>query len=62
MSNRAFYMDEDDGDGYYAVVFLVLDENKKLIRRFNDSYKARLFVNKLKRSKKCRVLSCPIIE
>ena len=55
-------MEEDDGDGYYAVVFLVLGENKTLIRRFNDERKVRGFVSKLRHSKKCRLISCPIIE
>ncbi len=62
MSKKAFYEEEDDGDGYYAVTFLILESNRRLIRRFNDSGEVLRFVNRLKRSKKCRVLSYPVID
>ena len=59
----AFY-EEDYGnvDGCYKVTFLIKETGKRFVRGFSSPYQARLFVNKLKHSKKCMVISHPIFD
>ena len=43
----------------YEVTYLVLESNTEVTKSFDSEYKARKLVNKLKHSKKCRLLSYP---
>ena len=43
----------------YEVIYLVLESNTEVTKSFDSEYQARKFVNKLKHSKKCRLLSYP---
>ncbi len=43
----------------FAVTFLVLDSKTEVTKHFESYYKCRLFVNKLKHSKRCVLLSYP---
>lgn len=45
--------------GVNRVVFVVNATGKKLCRDFESPYLAHLFVNKLKHSRKCRLVSYP---
>lgn len=46
----------------YEVTFLVLESNTEVTKTFDSEYLARKFVNKLKHSKKCRLLSYPYLR
>lgn len=43
-----------------TVTFIVLETGITVSREFNSYYKCRNFVNKLRHSTKCRLVSCPI--
>lgn len=43
----------------YEVSFIVLKTNNVVTKKFESEYLARRFINKVKRSKKCRLLSYP---
>lgn len=45
----------------YKVAFLNR-KKESVIKEFNSPYKARLFVNKIKRSKTCVLISCPVFN
>lgn len=53
------YSENDTGKGYYKVTFLVNASRVKLTRSFDSPYLARKFVNKLKHSRRCTLLSHP---
>lgn len=44
------------------VTFVVLASNTKVTKWFASEYQARRFVNKLKHSKRCRLISCPLFR
>lgn len=46
----------------YEIIFLVLENKTQVSKSFDSEYKARKFVNKLKHSKKCRLLSYPLFR
>lgn len=46
-------------DGYYKVTFVVNQTREKLTRGFDSPYGARKFVNKLRYSKRCTLISYP---
>lgn len=48
--------------GFYNVTFLVNATGARLTRSFDSEYLARKFVNKLKFSKRCTLLSCPLFS
>lgn len=48
--------------GFYKVTYLVNETNTRLTRSFDSEYLARKFVNKLKFSKRCTLLSCPLFS
>ncbi len=60
--SRACYDDNDTGTGYYKVYFLVNDTKEKLVKSFDSLYLAQKFVNKLKYSKRCTVIACPLFK
>lgn len=41
-----------------TVVFLIKATGARVTRQFESPYQARLFVNKLKHSRKCSLISC----
>lgn len=52
----------DTSSGYYQVTFLVNATKERLTRSFDSPYFARQFVNKLRHSRRCTLISCPIFE
>lgn len=54
--------DNDTGTGYYKVYFLVNATKEKLVRSFDSLYLAEKFVNKLRFSKRCTLISCPLFD
>ena len=59
--NKTVYADsQDDGLGFYKVVFLNKRTNVELLRTFDSEYFCREFVRKLKHSKTCTLLSYPL--
>ena len=55
-------VDNDTGTGYYKVSFLVNATREKFVRSFDSEYQARLFVNKLRYSKRCTLVSYPLFK
>lgn len=53
------YFTRDKGTGFYKVTFIVNDTLQKLTRSFDSEYQAWVFVNKLRHSKRCTLLSYP---
>ena len=50
----------DECAGYYKVTFIVKDgDGTKLTRGFDSPYLAKKFINKLKHSKRCLLVSYP---
>lgn len=61
MPGRTTYADaEDDNLGFYKVTFIENGTHRVLLRSFDSEYLCRQFVNKLKHSKRCKLLSCPL--
>lgn len=50
------------GAGFYRVTYIVNKTNEKLTRSFDSPYLAKQFVNKLKYSKRCRLVSAPLLH
>lgn len=46
----------------YNVTFVVRNSGEVLTKSFDSPYLARQFVNKLKRSKRCSLLSQPVLN
>lgn len=46
-------------DGFYKVTYLVNNTGVKLTRSFLSPFSARKFVNKMKYSKRCTLISYP---
>lgn len=59
---RTCYADNDTGTGYYKVTYRVNATKKVLTRSFDSLYFARKFVNKLKYSKRCTLISYPLFD
>ena len=60
--NKTSYAVDSEVSGFYKVVFVVNDTGKRLVRGFDSEYQARQFVNKLKHSSRCRLVSYPIFN
>ena len=45
-------------DEPYRVIYLINESNTRVIRGFNSPYLARKLANKIKRSKRCTLLTC----
>lgn len=56
------YASENRDVGYYKVTFIVNATKERLTRGFDTPTEARVFVNKLKHSKRCTVTSYPIFK
>ncbi len=59
MMNEAKYIEEVPFPGFNDVVFIANNSGRKLVRQFDSPYTARKFVNKLKHSKRCTLVSYP---
>ena len=59
---KTCYTDDDTGTGYYKVYFLINSTKEHLVRSFDSLYLAKKFVNKLRFSKKCTLISYPIFD
>lgn len=55
--DKTVYASERPVSGTYDVVFIT--DGKKLVRIFDGEFQARKFVNKMKRSRKCKLVSYP---
>ena len=60
MSTTATYADNENS-GFYKVVYLVNKTGEKLTRGFFSPYAAKKFINKLRYSKNCTLISYPNI-
>lgn len=47
---------------HYNIDYIVLKTNVRLTKSFESEFMARKFVNKLKHSKECFLISCPIFK
>ena len=58
---KAYYAEQSLSEpGLYSVEYIVHKTNKRLVQRFSSPYLARKFVNRLRHSKKCTLISYPI--
>ena len=48
--------------GELSVVFLVKETGARVTKTFDSEYLCRKFVNKIKHSKKCALISCPLFH
>lgn len=55
---EVWYAEEDKGVGFFKVVFIA--NGRKLVRSFDSEYLARKFVEKVKRSRTCKLVSYPV--
>lgn len=60
--NNISYANNDTTQGFYKVMFMVNATGEQLMRGFSSEYLAWKFVNKLKHSKKCTLIACPIFK
>lgn len=50
---KAYYVDDDEGVGYFKVFFKAKKTGVDLVRSFESPYLAKQFANKVKRGKSC---------
>ncbi len=62
MSLNTRYPGENKTVGFYIVKFVVKETGKVIERGFLSLYDAKIFVNRLKHSKRCEVLSHPSFD
>ena len=62
MRGQTCYTSRATGTGYYKVTFIVNATRQKLTRSFDSEYQAYLFVNKLRYSKRCTLVSYPLFK
>ena len=62
MNAETLYIEETPYVGENDVVFITRDSGRKLVRNFDSPYLAMQFANKVKRSKKLVLVSCPIMD
>lgn len=48
--------------GHLEVVYLVLDSGTRVSKEFSSPYQCRLFINKIRHSKRVRLISYPNIQ
>jgi hypothetical protein len=56
------YASDKKDIGWYRVTFVVNATGERLTRGFDSESQARVFVNKLKHSKRCTVTSYPLFK
>lgn len=60
--NQISYIGNDCGFGDNKVVYVVNKNGAMLVRNFDSPFAAKKFVNRLKRSRVCTLVSCPIFS
>lgn len=50
---KAYYVDNDDGTGFFKVFFRVKKTGVDLVRSFESPYIAKQFADKVRRGKSC---------
>lgn len=58
-TTRTCYEKNDISDGYYKVRFIENATGEWLVKSFHSEYLAKKFVNKLRYSKRCTLVSYP---
>lgn len=59
MSTISYAPEVQQPDGMYKVTYVINDTLAKLTRGFDSPFAARKFVNKLRHSKRCTLVSYP---
>lgn len=62
MAAEILYADNIKPGGYYKVSFTVNASGERVIKDFDSEYMARNFVNKIRRSKRCTLISYPTFK
>ena len=62
MGQDTKYFEDVDSLGCFDVVFISRESGRKLVRQFNSPVFAKQFVRKVKRSKKCDLISYPLFD
>lgn len=62
MERDTRYFEDAGALGCFDVVFIARDSGRKLVKSFESPYLARKFVEKVRRSKKCTLVSYPIFR
>ena len=62
MSTTVYAPAKQVEDGLYKVTYMVNDTGVKLTRSFMSPFSARKFINKMKYSKRCTLISYPIFS
>lgn len=57
--NNVSYADKDESVGFLKVTYIVNKSGVRLTKGFDSEYLARKFVNKLRRSRVCTLVSYP---
>ena len=60
MARTAIIYDGQPEPFYYNVRYIIAKTGSKLVKSFESKYEARKFVNKMKHSKNCVLLSYPL--
>lgn len=59
MEQGARYFEDAGALGCFDVVFIAKNSGRKLVRSFDSPFLAKEFIRKLRRSKKCTLVSYP---
>ena len=62
MNGQISYIGNDEGVGGNKVVYVVNKNGAMLVKNFDSPFAAQKFVNRLKRSRVCTLVSCPIFN
>jgi len=60
--NNTYYADKDQSVGHLKVTYIVNKSGVRLTKGFDSEFLARKFVNKLRRSWVCTLVSYPIFH
>lgn len=56
MKDTFYFNEDDESAGYFTVDFIVIKTGVALVRHFNSPYLARIFANKVRKSKKLALI------
>lgn len=62
MGNNVCYAENDTSAGHLKVTYIVNKTGVRLTKGFDSEYLARNFVNKLRKSRVCTLVSYPIFH
>ena len=51
-----------NSDGFYKVEYIVNESGVRVTKGFNSPFLCKKFLNKLKHSKKCKLVSYPVFN